>query len=48
MAPGRRGKRIFSGYSVAGARETLGYYLLAKPARSWELPAAQVKQTAQS
>jgi len=23
--------------------ETLGYYLLGKPARSWELPAAQVK-----
>ena len=28
--------------------ETLGYYVRGKPGRSWELPAAQVKQTAQS
>jgi GNAT superfamily N-acetyltransferase len=28
--------------------ETLGYHVLGKPVRSWELPPAQVKQTAQS
>jgi hypothetical protein len=28
--------------------EKLGYYVLGRPARSWELPAARVKGTAQS
>jgi hypothetical protein len=28
---------------MISVNETLGYYLLGKPVRSWELPAARVK-----
>ena len=33
---------------MIGINETLGYRVIGPPARSWELPAAQVTGTAQS